>query len=148
MSFMALRNAFTHISENTLTPKASLVLLVLSNRHNQETGRCDPSLAKIAADANMSERTVRYALRELEQLKIIQTIFRKATTGRGIKNMTSRYRLKGGAKSAGRVGHNLPPKQEYTPSAFDDLVIEEDCYLSEEKKIWPDRGNSGDQCDE
>tara|TARA_R110002072_G_scaffold142172_1_gene287573 strand:+ start:96 stop:380 length:285 start_codon:yes stop_codon:yes gene_type:complete len=92
----------------------------------------------------MSERSVRYALRELEELKVIQTIFRKATTGRGVKNITNRYRLKGGAYSAGGMGHSLPPKQEYTPSAFDDLVMIDDCdeeYL-EKKRILPEIGSS------
>jgi len=123
MSFTALQNAFKNIASNDVSAKAALVLLVLSNRHNQETGRCDPSITTIASDAKMSERSVRYALRELEKLKLIQTIFRKATTGRGVKNMSNRYRLKGGAKSAATMGHILPPKQEYTPSAFDDIVM-------------------------
>ena len=144
MSISALRNAFSHISTSKMTPKASLVLLVLSNRHNQETGRCDPSISRIASDTNMSERSVQYALRELEELKVIQTIFRKATTGRGIKNMSNRYRLKGGAKSAGTMVHSLHPKQEYTPSAFDDLVMIDDYdeeYL-EKKGILPVIGSS------
>lgn len=37
--------------------------------------------------------------------------------------MTNRYRLKGGAQYAGGMGHNMPPKQEDTPSAFDDLAM-------------------------
>ena len=100
-----------------------LVLLALSNRHNQETGRCDPSVSTLCSDTQLSERAVRSALRELESLKLISTVERKLRTGRGKRNMTNRYRLKGGAQYAGRMGHNMPPKQEDTPSAFDDLAM-------------------------
>jgi hypothetical protein len=37
--------------------------------------------------------------------------------------MTNRYRILGGAKFAGTMGQNLPPKQEDNPSAFDDLCM-------------------------
>ncbi|OWJ71395.1 hypothetical protein CDV50_10340 [Haematobacter massiliensis] len=101
-----------------------LVLLVLANRHNQETGRCDPSLAMIQKDTQLCERSVRSALRELEGLSLIQTVERKLRTGRGKRNLTNRYRLKGGAQYAGRMGHNMPPNLKYThPSAFDDLAM-------------------------
>ena len=83
----------------------------------------------------MSERSVQYALRELEKLRLIQTVFRKATTGRGIKNMSSRYRLRGGANSAGTMVHILHPKQEHYTSSFDDIVmLLEDDHEIEERK--------------
>lgn len=125
VSHTALRAAFQNIATVEMSAPARLVLLALSNRHNQETGRCDPSNATICKDTQLSERAVRGAIRELEQAKLISTTHRVRRTGRGKKNMTNRYRLKGGAQYAGGMGHNMPPKQEYTASrvsAFDDLA--------------------------
>lgn len=127
----ALRHAFSHVENIKMSAPARLVLLTLANRHNQETGRCDPSVARICKDCQIAERTVRTALRELEKLGLIVTVERQARTGRGKRNMTNRYRLKGGAQYAGRVGLNMPPKQEDNtttgkepvPSVFDDLAM-------------------------
>lgn len=123
MSRAALNTAFEGIRERKLTAAASLVLLVLANRHNQETGRCDPSLAMIAEDAGLSERAVRNGLRQLEKEKLISTIHRTVRTGKGKRNLRNRYRIRRGAKSAGTMGHKLPGKREYTLSAFDDLAM-------------------------
>ena len=124
MSLRSLHHAFNHISSVKMSLPARLVLLALANRHNQETGRCDPSVATICEDTQLSERAVRAALRELEGLKLITTTERKLRTGRGKRNLTNRYRIKGGAQCAGRMGHNMPPKQEYSPpAAFDDLAM-------------------------
>ena len=123
MSMTAIRAAFAHIENVEMGIPAKIVILTLANHHNQETGRCDPSVARIAKASGISERAVRSAIRELEGLKLITTVERKQRTGRGKKNLTNRYRLAGGAQYAGRVGHNMPAKQEYTPSAFDDLAM-------------------------
>lgn len=123
MSLKALSAAFKTIAGGDFRPSASLVLLCLANRHNQETGRCDPSIARIASDTGLSRRAVQCGLRELETKRAIQTVFRKATTGRGLMNMNSRYRIIGSANSAPTPAQNLRPKQEIYPSAFDDLAM-------------------------
>lgn len=123
MSLVAIRSAFNIIKSADVSASAKLVLLCLANRHNQETGRCDPSITTISNDAGICERSVRKGLRELEGIKAIVTVERKQRTGRGKKNLTNRYRIMGGAKFAGGMGQNLPPKQEYTPSAFNDLAM-------------------------
>lgn len=131
MSFTALRAAFLHVQNLPMSAPARLVILALSNRHNQETGRCDPSVARICSDTQMSERAVRGALRELEKLGVVVTVERQARTGRGKRNLTNRYRLKGGAQYAAGMGHNMPPnlednthdKKEPLPSVFDDLAM-------------------------
>ena len=123
MSFTAIRGAFSAIKQTELSPCAKLVLLSLANRHNQETGRCDPSIETVASDMGISERSVRSALRELEKKKRITTTHRTIRMGLGKRNMTNRYRILWGAKSADGMGQNLPPKQEYTPSAYDDLAM-------------------------
>lgn len=123
MSFRAIKGAFASIRERKMSAPARLVLLALANRHNQETGRCDPAIACICADVQLSERSVRSALRELEKLRIIQTVHRTIRTGAGRRNLSNRYRLKGGAQFAGGMGHSLPGNLELsTPSAFDDLA--------------------------
>lgn len=123
MSTRAFQHACAHIATVPMSLPARLVLVMLANRHNQETGRCDPSNARLCDDTQLSERGVRKALRELEVLGLIRTTERVQRTGRGKRNLTNRYRLKGGAQYAGRVGHNMPPNLEiYAPSAFDDLA--------------------------
>lgn len=122
MSFTAIRNAMENLKTVKVSAGSKLVLLALSNRHNQETGRCDPSIETIASDLGISERAVQYGLRELEKHKLITTTHRVQRTGRGKRNMSNRYRLKGGAKSASTMVQDLRTKQEYTPSAFDDLA--------------------------
>ena len=123
MSLTAIRAAFAHIENVTMGIPSKIVLLTLANHHNQETGRCDPSISRISKCAGISERAVRSAIRQLEELRVIVTVERKQRTGRGKRNLTNRYRIAGGAQYAGRVGHNMPTKQEYTPSAFDDLAM-------------------------
>ena len=123
MSFTAIRVGFRLIASVKMSASARLVYLALANFHNQETGRCDPSIRRICESTQCSERSVRDALRELEKLGLLQTVFRQASTGRGKKNLTSRYRLKGGANSAATLGQKLPPNQEPNPSAFDDLAM-------------------------
>ena len=123
MSMTALRSAFSHLQSNDLSPSASIVLLCLANRHNQETGRCDPSIARLVKDTGLSRRSVQNGLRELEQKKLVQTVFRKCSTGRGRIDMNSRYRIKRGANSAPTPAQNLRTKQEIYPSAYDDLAM-------------------------
>ena len=124
MSLTALRTAFSHVEAIEMSIPSKLVLLALANIHNQETGRCDPSVARIEKATGLSERAIRKSLRELESLKVISIVERKQRTGRGKRNLTNRYRILGGAQCAGRMGHNMPPKQEYNaPSAFDDLAM-------------------------
>ena len=124
MSYSAINAAFEHIERESLSIPARLVLLALARHHNQETGRCDPSISRLEKTTHLSERAIRSALRELEALKLISTVERKRRTGRGKLNLTNRYRLKGGAQYAGGMGHNMPPKREYNqPSAFDALAM-------------------------
>jgi len=120
---MALRAAFAAIMKIKMTAPARLVYLALADFHNQETGRCDPSNRSICLKTQLSERSVRNALRELESLRLIQTVFRKGTTGRGKKNLTSRYRFMDGARITAPMGQDMPPNHNIRPRAFDDLAM-------------------------
>lgn len=132
MSIRAMTWAVGAIEElDDISSKAAHVVVTLAWFHNQETGRCDPSIARIVERTKLSERTVRTAIRELEALRLIQTIHRKSRTGKGTKNLNNRYkfnRLGGGAPVAGRVGHQLPGKRNLggamlLPSTYDDLAM-------------------------
>lgn len=126
MSLRATNWAFAAIEATAgkLTPAASLTLLALAHAHNQETGRCDPSLKTLEAKTGMNERTVRRALRQLEAAHLITTTHRTVRTGLGKRNLRSRYTLGGGGRMSAGVGAGCPPNREvYAPSAFDDLAM-------------------------
>ena len=125
MSFRALQNAFALVAQTPqLKPSATITLLVLADCHNQETGRCDPSVKTIAGRGSISPRAVNDGLRQLSDLKLVQITYRQVRTGKGRRNMTSRYRIKGAANSASTPLRNLQTNLEYkAPSAFDDLAM-------------------------
>lgn len=126
MSIRALQQAFRTIRETPeLKPCSTITLLVLADCHNQETGRCDPSVETIAERGAISPRSVQNGLDQLVKLKKISVTYRQAATGRGKKNLTSRYRILGGAKSASTLPQNLHPNLEdrQRPSFFDDLAM-------------------------
>lgn len=114
MSRRALNDAFAVVASMDMGNAAKLVLFALANRHHQETGRCDPSVERLCADMRLSERGVRKALRQLENLDVISTRHRKQRHTGAHRNLTNSYVLRGldGARSAGRVGHSVPPKRE------------------------------------
>ena len=125
MSIRALRHAFDIIRATPeLRPCSSITLLVLADCHNQETGRCDPSIETIAARGSISPRAVQTGLKQLVELDKISITYRQVRTGRGRRNMTSRYRIKGGAKSASTLVQDLRTNlKPSAPSAFDDLAM-------------------------
>ena len=136
MSIRAMNWAYEQIEATDLTAKAAQVFAALAWFHNQDTGRCDPSVAKLVARTKLSERGVRLALRELEEKKLLSTTHRQQRTGRGKKNLTSRYAFRAmpqsGAQDAGTVGHGMPPKEQQTPSTFSDLAM-----VTEEEDFQP-----------
>lgn len=131
MSLRATTWAFSAIEQaDKLRPAAALTLLALAHCHNQETGRCDPSIEMLRRKTGLSERAVRDGLRQLETAKLIETHHRTVRTGRGKRNLRNRYKLRGGAGFAGRVGQDLPPNREVigtAPSAFTDLAMSITC---------------------
>ena len=49
-----------------------IVLIVLADRHNGDTGRCDPSIAKVAEDCGMSSDSVRNAIKALREKGLLE----------------------------------------------------------------------------
>lgn len=120
MSFEAMSWAV----KQKLPALQKIVLLMLADRTNKDTGRCDPSITRLADDCGMSERSTRNAIRELEKLGLIETIHR---SNEGV-NLPNHYRLKmqdlegvghdmpqGTAGDAPGVGHDVPTNQEVKP---------------------------------
>ncbi|PMY37344.1 hypothetical protein C1Y35_19865 [Pseudomonas sp. GW456-L14] len=63
MSFQAMAWAV----EQKLPTREKFVLLMLANRTNHDTGRCDPSHKRLAEDCGMSQSTVKRAIQQLEE---------------------------------------------------------------------------------
>ncbi|MEX6662458.1 helix-turn-helix domain-containing protein [Pseudomonas sp. W2-17] len=63
MSFQAMAWAV----EQKLPTREKFVLLMLANRTNHDTGRCDPSHRRLADDCGMSASTVKRAIQQLEE---------------------------------------------------------------------------------
>lgn len=57
-------------------PLQKLVLIVLADRHNADTGRCDPSLSRIAEDCTLSRDTVIRNLKALASAGLLRIIRR------------------------------------------------------------------------
>jgi hypothetical protein len=95
-----------------ISPTQTLVLLCLADNANDSDGRCWPSLESIGTRSRLSERQIRYTLRELEGLGLLES---RATEGK-----TTRYRLtfpavsriqeQGGATRAPVGGQPVPPR--------------------------------------
>ncbi len=64
------------IQQRGLDPAAKLVLWHLSDRHNSDTGRCDPSQDRLAYDAELSRSSINRKLRCLEEAGLIKRVQR------------------------------------------------------------------------
>lgn len=53
--------------DQELACKEKMVLLMLANRTNKDTGRCDPSHKRLAFDCGMSESSVKRAISDLSE---------------------------------------------------------------------------------
>lgn len=98
MSFEAMSWAV----KQRLPATQKIVLLMLADRINKDTGTCHPSVTRLAEDCGLSERAARNALRDLEVAGVIETK-RRSEDGVSLPNIYSIT----GAFSAG-VGHQMP----------------------------------------
>ena len=85
MSFQAM----TWAVEQNLPTNQKMVLLMLANRTNHDTGRCDPSHNRLAADCGMGVTTLKRALAALEQAGLLSVIHRKE----GDVNLPNQYQI-------------------------------------------------------
>ena len=63
-----------------------LVLLLMANRHNNDTGMCMPSHEKLAKDCGMSKSAVKASIRSLEE-KGLLSVNRRADAGVSLSNI-------------------------------------------------------------
>lgn len=68
MSFEAMAWAVKH----KLPVKQKIVILMLANRTNADTGRCDPSHRRLAEDCGLSISSVKRAIDELKEIGLLQ----------------------------------------------------------------------------
>jgi DNA-binding transcriptional ArsR family regulator len=69
MSFQMMAWA---VAQTTGSPTRKAVLLALANRVNHDTGRCFPSIERLVEETELSDRTVRRALDDLEEAGFIE----------------------------------------------------------------------------
>jgi hypothetical protein len=77
MSFKALAWAF----RQQLDTHPKMVLLVLADHHNAETGQCNPAVKRLADNAGCTERTVERSTQNLETLGLLVIEKRKREDG-------------------------------------------------------------------
>ena len=87
MSFQAM----TWAVEQKLPAMQKIVLLMMANRANHETGQCYPSHELLATECGMSKRAVIDQISQLEKLGLIEVIRSVGTNG--VKN-ANKYRLR------------------------------------------------------
>ena len=73
MSHKATNWAF---SMSGLKPATKLVLVALADRHNADTGQCDPSQDRLAEQCGMARSTLNVHLKALEEMGLIKRIQR------------------------------------------------------------------------
>lgn len=122
MSRQALSWAY---EQKTGSPTRKAVLVSLADRHNADTGRCDPAIPRLARETELSESTVKKALAELVEAGIIEVERRQYENGASRSNA---YRFPALASDTPGAGSRPPrgrepegegpgadPKQEVEP---------------------------------
>lgn len=79
------------LEQRELKPSPWRVLVMLADRHNKDTLRCDPDQRTLAEDCNMTRETVGRHISDLEEMGLIRCIERRDPTTR--KRLTNFYIL-------------------------------------------------------
>lgn len=102
MSFQAMAWAV----EQKLPATKKIVLLMLANRVNSDTGKCVPKIKTLAEDCGLSETATKSAIKDLSDMGLL-TIIPRFYEG---QQMPNQYHL-----NAGGVGREAtPPRREAT----------------------------------
>lgn len=106
---------------------SKLVLLILADRHNNDTNRCDPSMERVADDCGMSRESVRKQIKLLVDQRLISVHRRK----KGPVNLTNFFSFNMQEKTplpsnmVDPLPHNRPPNQEVLEPGSKEGVEEE-----------------------
>lgn len=114
MSFQAM----TWAVDIDLPTNQKMVLLMLANRTNQDTGQCNPSHKRLSNDCGMSISTLKRCIKQLEKGGFLSIISKK----NGDVNLPNQYKLNMNGVGSHRahpsshrpegVGSHRPTKQE------------------------------------
>ena len=84
MSLQSIADVLAYVQTHPdLPPTEVFVLLVIANYANQHGANAYPTLATLQQTTHLARRTIRYALRGLEDKKLIETELVRGRTGRG-----------------------------------------------------------------
>lgn len=86
MSFQAM----TWAVEQRLPARDKIVLMMLANRTNHETGLCFPSMRRLADECGLSETTTKEAIKALVASGLVEVAHRLDADG---NNLTNHYRM-------------------------------------------------------
>ena len=103
---MSAKATFWAWSLRNLTSSQKLVLLCLSDNHNEDTNRCDPSVNYIADKTGLDRKTVMQSLSSLEGLGLISIDKRAGTS--------SSFSLKASTKNGTSTKFTPVPKTDAT----------------------------------
>jgi hypothetical protein len=85
-----------------------IVLIVLADRHNGDTGRCDPSIARVAEDCGMSSDSVRNAIKALRGKGLLEAHERFD----GPTQLTNFYTFNFKSESTPPLDNSHPPTRQ------------------------------------
>lgn len=132
MSAIASRWAWLQVEQAGVSATAHHVLLCLADRYNPKYQCAWPSYPDIVKRTGLSERAVRNAIDQLEDLGLVRRVPKLSSTGRkvGLKYLFP------------MLDHGLA--EEQTRNAFDRATGEydpeiaaEEAKLMEEEPVWP-----------
>ena len=93
------------------TPTQRLVAYMLADAHNEQTGRCDLSVASLATLTSLSERSIQEAVKSLELAGHLSRIFRTGTSTQ--YNLTPRSRCTPADSAPPQQPHPIRKEPEY-----------------------------------
>ena len=93
--------ALSWAAKQNIKSVQKLTLMMLANRHNGDTGQCNPSHSLLAQDCGLSDSGVRTAVRQLAALGLIKII---STSKNGVK-LPNQYVLNTHLNITHDVGH-------------------------------------------
>src|SRR6266508_4702955 len=83
MSLQSIADVIAHVQTHpNVSPTEVLVLLVIANYANQHGANAYPTLATLQKTTHLARRTIRYALRGLEDKHLVETALVRGRTGR------------------------------------------------------------------
>ena len=94
-------DALSWAAKQNIKSVQKLTLMMLANRHNGDTGQCNPSHSLLAQDCGLSDSGVRTAVRQLAALGLIKII---STSKNGVK-LPNQYVLNTRLYITHGVGH-------------------------------------------